>query len=126
MTQLWTILGVHDVPASLRWYQTLLGHPVTEPAHPYFGQGRRADGDVLLALHAWGAHEHPSLTNPALATPGNGLLLFFRVDDYEAALTRARALVPRLDEEPHTNPNTRTREFALRDPDGYYVTISEA
>jgi hypothetical protein len=22
------------------------------------------------------------------------------------------------------NPNTRTEEFSLRDPDGYYVTIS--
>jgi hypothetical protein len=22
------------------------------------------------------------------------------------------------------NPNTHTREFSLRDPDGYYVTIS--
>jgi hypothetical protein len=40
------------------------------------------------------------------------------------ALKRARALVTRLDEEPHVNPNTRTWEFSLRDPDGYYVTIS--
>ena len=53
-----------------------------------------------------------------------GLLLFFRVDDYGAALRRARALVPELAEEPHVNPNTRTKEFSLRDPDGYYVTIS--
>jgi hypothetical protein len=22
------------------------------------------------------------------------------------------------------NPNTQTREFSLRDPDGYYITIS--
>ena len=35
------------------------------------------------------------------------------------------AFVARLEEEPHANPNTRTREFSLRDPDGYYVTISE-
>jgi hypothetical protein len=40
------------------------------------------------------------------------------------ALKRARALVARLEEEPHANPNTRTKEFSLRDPDGYYVTIS--
>jgi catechol 2,3-dioxygenase-like lactoylglutathione lyase family enzyme len=58
------------------------------------------------------------------ATPGNGLLLFFRVDDFDASLKRARALVARLEEEPHANPNTRTMEFSLRDPDGYYVTIS--
>ena len=59
------------------------------------------------------------------ATPGNGLLLFFRVDDFDMSLTRARTRVARLEEEPHVNPNTRTREFSLRDPDGYYVTISE-
>jgi catechol 2,3-dioxygenase-like lactoylglutathione lyase family enzyme len=58
------------------------------------------------------------------AIPGNGLLLFFRVDDFDLALKRARALVARLEEEPHANPNTRTKEFSLRDPDGYYVTIS--
>ena len=55
---------------------------------------------------------------------GNGLLLFFRVDDYEMALKRARALVSRLEEESHLNPNTQTMEFSLRDPDGYFVTIS--
>ena len=47
-----------------------------------------------------------------------------RVDDYDMALQRARALVPRLEEEPHVNPSTETKEFSLRDPDGYYVTIS--
>jgi len=39
-------------------------------------------------------------------------------------LQRARALVGRFEEEPHVNPNTQTWEFSLRDPDGYYVTIS--
>jgi hypothetical protein len=58
------------------------------------------------------------------AIPGNGLLLFFRVDDFDMSLKRARTLVDRLEEEPHVNPNTRTQEFSLRDPDGYYVTIS--
>jgi len=78
----------------------------------------------LLCLHQWGAHDHPSLMSPDRATPGNGLLLFFRVDDFDRALKRARALVARLEEEPHANPNTRTEEFSLRDPDGYYVTVS--
>jgi hypothetical protein len=62
--------------------------------------------------------------SPDQATPGNGLLLFFRVDDFDASLKRARVLAARLEEEPHRNPNTRTMEFSLRDPDGYYVTIS--
>jgi hypothetical protein len=62
--------------------------------------------------------------SPDKALPGNGLLLFFRVDDFDMALQRARALVPRLDEEPHVNPSTETKEFSLRDPDGYYVMVS--
>jgi hypothetical protein len=78
----------------------------------------------LLCLHEWGAHEHPSLASPHLGNPGNGLLLFFRVDNFDMALTRARTLVARLEEEPHVNANTGTMEFSLRDPDGYYVTIS--
>jgi catechol 2,3-dioxygenase-like lactoylglutathione lyase family enzyme len=124
MKRTWTIIGVRDVPRSFKWYQSLLGRPEMRPAHDYFGQILDTDGTVLLCLHEWGAHEHPSLTSPDAATPGNGLLLFFRVDDYDMALKRARALVERFDEEPHLNPATQTMEFALRDPDGYYVTIS--
>lgn len=124
MKRIWTIIGVLDVIGSFRWYQSLLGLPATHPAHDYFGQIVGTDGMVLLCLHRWGAHEHPSLTSADHATPGNGLLLFFRVDDFDAALQRARTLVSRFDEEPHLNPNTGTMEFSLRDPDGYYVTIN--
>ncbi len=124
MKRTWTIIGVSDVPSSFKWYQSLFGQPETRPGHDYFGQILDSDGTVLLCLHQWGSHEHPSLTTPDTATPGNGLLLFFRVDDFDVALKRARALVGRLEEEPHANPNTGTQEFAVRDPDGYYVMIS--
>ena len=124
MKRTWTIIGVGDVPASFGWYQTLFGQVAGTPAHDYFGQILDSDGTVLLCLHEWGAHEHPSLMSPDHGVPGNGLLLFFRVDDFDLALQRARALVDRLEEDAHVNPNTRTKEFSLRDPDGYYVTIS--
>ena len=78
----------------------------------------------MLCLHRWGAHEHPSLASPDHSGPGNGLLLFFRVDDFDEALPRARALVAGLEEEPHVNTSTGTKEFALRDRDGYYVMVS--
>jgi len=125
MKRTWTIIGVKDVARSFRWYQSLFGQALTRPAHEDFGQLVDSDGTVLLCLHQWGAHEHPPLMGPENGTPGNGLLLFFRVDDFDAALPRARALVTSLEEEPHVNPATRTMEFALRDPDGYYVMISE-
>lgn len=124
MKRIWTIIGVKDVRSSFRWYQALFGQPETAPSHDYFAQILDTDGTVLLCLHEWGAHEHPSLTSPDEGLPGNGLLLFFRVDDFESALIRARALGVRFEEDPHVNPNTRTQEFSLRDPDGYYVTIS--
>jgi catechol 2,3-dioxygenase-like lactoylglutathione lyase family enzyme len=124
MKRTWTIIGVADVPRSLKWYQSLLGMRETAAAHHDFGQLLDSDGTVLLCLHEWGAHGHPSLTSPNDSTPGNGLLLFFRVDNFDVALPRGRALVSRLEEEPHVNPNTGTAEFSLRDPDGYYVTIS--
>jgi hypothetical protein len=124
MKRTWTIIGVNDVSGSCTWYQSLFGQPETPPAHDDFGQILDTDGTVLLCLHQWGAHEHPPLTSRDEAPPGNGLLLFFRVDDYDQTVTRARALVARFEEEPHLNPNTRTMEFSVRDPDGYYVTIS--
>jgi catechol 2,3-dioxygenase-like lactoylglutathione lyase family enzyme len=124
MKRTWTIIGVGDVATSYKWYQSLFGQPETQPAHDYFGQIVDSDGIVLLCLHQWGAHEHPSLTSPDTATPGNGLLLFFRVDDFDMALERARSLVARLEEGPQVNSATGTMEFTLRDPDGYYVMIS--
>ena len=124
MKRTWTIIGVRDVADSFTWYQSLFGQPAISPAHDHFGQILDEDGTVLLCLHRWGAHEHPTLMSPDEAAPGNGLLLFFRVDDYDGALKRARQLVDRFAEEPHVNPNTQTSEFSLRDPDGYYVTIS--
>jgi catechol 2,3-dioxygenase-like lactoylglutathione lyase family enzyme len=124
MRRTWTIIGVRDVAFSFKWYQSLFGQPAGAPAHDYWGQILDADGTVLLCLHEWGSHDHPSLMSPHEGRPGNGLLLFFRVDDFDAALQRARGLVAGLDQESHVNPATGTREFALRDPDGYHVMVS--
>jgi catechol 2,3-dioxygenase-like lactoylglutathione lyase family enzyme len=124
MKRTWTIIGVADVSQSFKWYQSLLSLPEIAPAHDHFGQILDSDGTVLLCLHAWGAHGHPSLTSPHHAKPGNGLLLFFRVDDFDGALQRVPARGFLLEEEPHMNPSTGTMEFSLRDLDGYYVTIS--
>jgi catechol 2,3-dioxygenase-like lactoylglutathione lyase family enzyme len=124
MKRTWTIIGVRDVLRSFEWYQALLGQRATAPAHDHFGQIIDSDGTVLLCLHEWGAHEHPSLMSPDHGTVGNGLLLFFRVDDFDLTLERARTLVPTFEEDPHVNPNTGTEEFSLRDPDGYWVTMS--
>ncbi len=124
MKRSWIIIGVADVARSFKWYQSLFGQPEASPAHDYFGQIQDTDGTILLCLHQWGEHEHPTLTSPDHSEPGNGLLLFFRIDDFDQALPRARDLVTGLAKEPYLNPSTGTKEFALRDPDGYYVMVS--
>ena len=91
MKRTWTIIGVANVPESFKWYQSLLGLPETAPAHDDFGQIVDSDGTVLLCLHKWGAHEHPSLASPHHAEPGNGLLLFFGSTTLRS-LCRERAL----------------------------------
>ena len=72
MKRTWTIIGVGDVPASLKWYEALFGQPATPPAHDYFGQILDSDGTVLLCIHKWGAHEHPSLMSSDHGTPATG------------------------------------------------------
>ena len=72
MKRTWTIIGVSDVPGSFKWYQSLFGQPETRPGHDYFGQILDTDGTVLLCLHEWGAHEHPTLMSPDEASPGTG------------------------------------------------------
>ena len=99
---------VKDVARSFRWYQELLALPLRAPAHEYFGQIGDDDGEVLLCLHSWGEHELPALASPDRAEPENGLLLFFRVEGYDASL--ARNLVDQLDEEPNFNHATGTLE----------------
>ena len=97
MKRTWTIIGVRDVPSSFGWYQRLFGQAVTAPGHDDWGQILDTDGTVLLCLHQWGSHEHPSLRSAEGAPPGNGLLLFFRVDDFEKTLARVLFLSQRVD-----------------------------
>lgn len=92
MKRTWTIIGVRDVPRIFKRYQSMFGQTATAPAHSYFGQLVDSDGTVLLCLHEWAVESHPPLLSPEDGTPGNGLLLFFRVDDYANTLQRAKAL----------------------------------
>jgi hypothetical protein len=34
----WTIIGVGNVPRSLKWYQALFGQPATLPAQDFLGK----------------------------------------------------------------------------------------
>jgi catechol 2,3-dioxygenase-like lactoylglutathione lyase family enzyme len=119
------LVAVRDVRASSRWYQKLFALEVL-PEHPHRDVYDRLfrDGELILQLHAWDAEDHPNLVNRDAAKPGHGVLLWFEVDDFDAAVERARALHVDVALEPHVNPAPNHREMWIRDPDGYMVVIA--
>jgi len=119
------LIAVRDVRASSRWYQQLLGVD-TLPEHEHRDVYDRmlCDGRLILQLHAWDEEDHPNLVNADAALPGHGVLLWFEVDDFDAAVERARSLRAQVVEEPHVNPGAGHREMWIRDPDGYVVVIA--
>jgi len=119
------LIAVRDVRASSRWYQQLLAAEVL-PDHPHRDSYDRLlhQGQLILQLHAWDVEEHPNLMDATASRPGHGVLLWFEVDDFDAAVERARALRAEVVEEPHVNPAPAHREMWLRDPDGYVVVIA--
>jgi catechol 2,3-dioxygenase-like lactoylglutathione lyase family enzyme len=132
MKRTWTIIAVADVPKSVAWYATLLDARNSHPGATVFDQILDKDETVLLCLHHWGPsgprgdHKWPSLANPSTGVVGNGLLLWFVVDDIEAAWERAQRLGAAIEESPNTDNGTGMRAFVVRDPDGYHVAINEA
>ena len=125
MKRTWTIIGVSDVPGSFKWYQALFGQPVTLPSHDFFGQILDSDGTVLLCLHKWGSHEHASLMNPDNGTRGNGLLLFFRVDDFDQVLQRARPTLKQRSSHSETWMDITLRSVRSSRPEGATSARSE-
>ena len=119
------LIAVRDVKASSTWYQALFGLE-SLPDHPHrLFYDRLMSGDTLiLQLHRWDDEEHPNLVGRDKAPVGHGVLVWFEVDDFDAAVERARKLRATVVEEPHVNPAPQHREMWLRDPDGYYVVLA--
>jgi len=119
------LIAVRDVRASSRWYQQLLGaDSLPEHEHRAVYNRMLCDGHLILQLHAWDEEHHPNLVNPDAAPCGHGIVLWFEVDDFDAAVGRARSLRAQVVEEPHVNPQAGHREMWIRDPDGYVVVIA--
>jgi predicted enzyme related to lactoylglutathione lyase len=55
---------------------------------------------------------------------GNGVAVWFEVDDLDAARKRAVEAGATIETDTHVNPNARHRELWLRDPDRYLVVLS--
>lgn len=118
------LIAVRDVEASSRWYQRLLS---CESAHGGPEYERLVfDGELILQLHDWDREEHPHLGDPDAKPYGNGVLLWFQTDEFDAAIARAHELGAEIVEGPRVNPNARHRECWIRDPDGYVVVLAGA
>ena len=119
------LIAVRDVRASSRWYTELLGaDSLPDHAHRDLYDRISCSGRLLLQLHAWDEENHPNLVNRDLAPPGHGVLLWFQVEDFDSAVSRARGLGADVIDGPLVNPAPRHREIWLRDPDGYVVVLA--
>jgi catechol 2,3-dioxygenase-like lactoylglutathione lyase family enzyme len=118
------IIAVKDVEVSSKWYEHVFGVKRLHGESGSFAVLGSDHGEIILCLHGWGEHHHPSMTDPGI-TPGNGLMLYFRTSDMQDIRQRVADMGVVVDQDVHLNPNSLKKEFSLRDPDGYYLTITE-
>jgi catechol 2,3-dioxygenase-like lactoylglutathione lyase family enzyme len=116
------LIAVHDVEASSRWYQCLLGCESGHGGDEY--ERLVSNGTLILQLHRFDMdHHHGRIGDPDKRPYGNGVLLWFETDDFDAAMTRANQMRADVYLPRHRNPNARHWECWLRDPDGYLVVL---
>jgi predicted enzyme related to lactoylglutathione lyase len=120
--QLAPLICVHDVPATSAWYQELLGCTSGHGGDEY---ERLMAGDrLVLQLHRWDAeHDHGPLGNPHARPYGNGVVLWFELNDFDSAVRRAREMHAEVLKEARLSENGNW-EFWLRDPGGYTVVLT--
>lgn len=118
------LVCVTDVEASSRWYQALLGGRSDHGGREY-ERLVDADGGLVLQLHRFDVeHHHGPLADPADRPYGNGVLLWFEVDDLDAAVARAGELKADIVRPHYHHVGAHQWEIWLRDPDGYTVVLS--
>lgn len=117
-----TIIGVNNIEKSSNWYQRLLGCKSNHGGDTFEILADQ-DDTVILCLHKWEEHNHPTLSTPKMVA-GNGLILYFRVDNLDEIWENAKRLSAEIEEQPHLNQNSGKEEFSIRDLDNYFITIS--
>lgn len=123
MTQLDPIIAVKDVQASASWYQKIFGFKNAHGGDD-FAVLLSETGDIMLCLHRWDTHDHPTLKNQDIPS-GNGLLLYFRTENLDLIRKNLEQANWPIEEELHLNTNSLKHEFSFRDPDGYFLTVTE-
>ena len=122
------LIAVDDVEATSRWYQRLLGCK-NDHGGPHY-ERLVFDGKLVMQLHHWDVEHHHGPIGDRNARPyGNGVLLWFEIDDFDAALARAAELNAEIVLPRHRNPpdgqgGPNHWEIWLRDPNGYMVVLA--
>jgi catechol 2,3-dioxygenase-like lactoylglutathione lyase family enzyme len=121
------LIAVSDVEASSRWYCQLLGCSSGHGGAQY--ERLMAGGRLILQLHSFEVeHHHGAIGNREDRPYGNGVLLWFEVDDFDAVMERCHAIGVEIVLPKHLNPpdgvgGPNHWECWLRDPDGYVVVV---
>lgn len=118
------MLVVRDVPACSRFYQQVLGAESGHGGDEY--EQIVSDGEIVLQLHDLDVEDHHGRLADADKPFGNGVLVWFEVADFDAAVERVRATGAPIVRDVHTNPNARQQEIWVRDPAGYLVVLAGA
>jgi catechol 2,3-dioxygenase-like lactoylglutathione lyase family enzyme len=117
------MIAVADVEKSSRWYQQILEAGSGHGGAEY--EQLTVDGQLIMQLHRIEiGHHHGAIADPGLPL-GNGAVLWFEAADFDAAVSRIRAIGADLVTDAHVNPNAGHREIWIRDPDGYLVVLAE-
>jgi catechol 2,3-dioxygenase-like lactoylglutathione lyase family enzyme len=122
------LIAVTDVEASSRWYQRLLGCQSAHGGREY--ERLESKGELILQLHSFEVeHHHGRIGNPDDKPYGNGVLLWFEIADFAAAMTRVAELKAEVVMPKHRNPpdgkgGPNHWECWLHDPDGYTVVLA--
>jgi len=123
------LICVTDVEASSRWYQRLLGCRGAHGGQQY--EQLVHQDQIVLQLHSFDVeHHHGRIGNPADRPYGNGVLIWFEVEDFDAVEKRASEMAVEIILPRHRNPPDDPNggpnhwELWMRDPDGYTVVVA--
>lgn len=122
------LIAVTDVEASSNWYQRLLGCQSNHGGPAY--EQLVSNGQLVLQLHSFEVeHDHGPIGDRTDKPYGNGVLLWFEVDDIDAVIERSSAMDVEIVLPKHRNPpdgagGPNHWEYWLRDPDGYVVVVA--
>ena len=122
------LIAVSDVEASSRWYQRLLGCRSNHGGTAYEQLVFR--GQLVLQLHSFEVeHHHGPIGNRDGGPYGNGVLLWFEVDDFDGVMKRCEEMgveivLPRHRNPPDGGGGPNHWECWMRDPDGYVVVVA--